>query len=193
MRRLVFAAVAAASVILSGCSATVTGSPAPTGAATGGGAIAPTKDPVAWTNNVCGALLPFKQSLATTPQLDQNDPTAAAKSLSAFLGKSESAIDQSLSGLDAVGPAPVADGDAAVIKIKAALTTVRSSFDKAKTALDGIDPTNATQVATTLPTVFASLEDISKIQDPTTDIKNNPTLKAAYAQAPNCQTLAKDN
>jgi hypothetical protein len=35
MRRLLFAAVAAA-VILSGCSATVTGSPAPTGAVTSG-------------------------------------------------------------------------------------------------------------------------------------------------------------
>ena len=38
-RILLFAAVTAAAVALSGCSATVTGSPAPTGASTNGGAV----------------------------------------------------------------------------------------------------------------------------------------------------------
>ena len=193
MRRPLLAAVAAAAVLLSGCSATVTGSPGPIGATSGDTTIAPTSDPQAWMNNVCGSLLPFKDSVAATPKLDQNDPSAAAKSLSDFLGKTETAIDQALTGLNAVGPAPVPEGDAAVSKIKSALTTVRTSFDKAKTALDGIDPNNVTEVAATLPTVFASLEDISKIEDPTTDLRANPTLKAAYAQAPNCKTLQQSN
>jgi predicted small secreted protein len=193
MRRPLLAAVAAAAVLLSGCSATVAGAPAPIGATGGDTTIAPTNDPQVWMNNVCGSLLPFKDSVASAPRLDQKDATTAARSLTDYLGKTETAIDQALSGLDAVGPAPVADGDRAVSKIKSALTTVRASFDKAKKALDGVDPNDAGQVAATLPTVFASLEDISKIEDPTTDLRSNPTLKAAYAQAPNCQTLAKDN
>jgi hypothetical protein len=192
LRTFPFAAVAAAAVVLSGCSATVTGSPAPTGAG-GGATVAASSDPQAWMNNVCGSLLPFTQVVAATPKLDQNDPTAAAKSLSDYLGRSETAIDQSLSGLDAVGPAPVAEGNVAIGKIKSALTTVRTSFDKAKKALDGIDPNNVTDVVSTLPTVFASLEDISKIEDPTTDLRASPTLKAAYAQAPNCRTLQQSN
>ena len=103
MRRLLFAAVIAAAVALSGCSATVTGSPAPIGAVTGGGAaIEPTTDPVAWTNNVCGSLLPFVQTVAAAPKLDNADAAATAKSISDFLGRSESAIDKALAGLDAV-------------------------------------------------------------------------------------------
>ena len=88
---------------------------------------------MAWTDKVCGSLLPLQQSLSQRqPQFDENDPAAAVKALSDFLGKSESAIDQAMTGLDAAGPAPVADGDAAVTKIKTALTTIRSSFDQAK-------------------------------------------------------------
>jgi hypothetical protein len=190
MHRLLLVAVAAAAVILSGCSATVTGSPAPTGAVTGDTVVA-TTDPVVWMDNVCGSLLPVQQSLATPPQPSGDDPAALAKSISAFLGRSASAIDESLAGLDAVGPSPIADGDAAVAQLKSALTIIRTSFDRTKTAIDQIDPTNADDVATTLPTVFATLAEVAKIQGSTPDLQNNPALKAAAAQAPNCQTLKR--
>jgi hypothetical protein len=190
-RTLLFAAVTAAAVALSGCSATVTGSPAPTGASTNGGAVAPTTDPVAWTDKVCGSLLPLQDSLSTKPQFDENDPAAAVKALSDFLGKSEASIDQAISGLEAAGPSPVANGDAAVTKIKSALTTIRSSFDQAKVALDKIDPNNVSELVTALPQAVAPLQELSKLQDPTTDLQSSPELEAAASKAPNCQTLKK--
>jgi hypothetical protein len=194
-RTLVFAAVTAAAVALSGCSATVTGSPAPTGASTdtGGGAVAPTTDPVAWTDKVCGSLLPLQDSLSTKPEFNENDPAAAVKALSDFLGKSEASIDQALSGLDAAGPSPVANGDAAVTKIKSALTTIRTSFDQAKVALDKIDPNNVSELVTALPQAVAPLQELSKLQDPTTDLQSSPELEAAAAKAPNCQALKKNS
>ena len=106
-------------------------------------------------NRVCGSLLPFQQTLKTAPPPTDDDPTATAKSISAFLGRSETAIDKSLADLDAAGPSPVAGGDAAIAKLKSALTTIRRSFDRTKTAIDKIDPTKADDVASTLPTVFA--------------------------------------
>jgi hypothetical protein len=190
MHRLPVAAVAAAAVILSGCLATVTGFPAPTGAVTSG-TVAATNDRVVWMDNVCGSLLPVQQSLATAPQPTGDDPAATAKLISAFLARSESAIDQSLAGLDTVGPSPIADGDAAVAELKSALTIIRTSFDRTKTAIDKIDPTNADDVATTLPTVFVALAEVAKIQGSTPDLQDNPALKAAAAQAPNCQTLKR--
>ncbi|HKQ42007.1 MAG TPA: hypothetical protein VJT79_05955 [Pseudonocardia sp.] len=192
-RTLLFAAVTAAAVALSGCSATVTGSPAPTGASTDGSAVAPTTDPVQWTDKVCGSLLGLQESLSTKPQFDENDPSAAVKALSDFLGKSEASIDQAISGLDAAGPAPVANGDAAVTKIKSALTTIRSSFDQAKIALDKIDPNNVSELVTALPQAVAPLQELSKLQDPTTDLQSSPELEAAAAKAPNCQTLKKNS
>jgi hypothetical protein len=192
-RTLLFAAVTAAAVALSGCSATVTGSPAPTGASTNGGAVAATTDPVQWTDKVCGSLLGLQESLSAKPQFDENDPSAAVKALSDFLGKSEASIDQAISGLDAAGPAPVANGDAAVTKIKSALTTIRSSFDQAKIALDKIDPNNVSELVTALPQAVAPLQELSKLQDPTTDLQSSPELEAAAAKAPNCQTLKKNS
>lgn len=187
---LLLAAIVAATLALTGCSATVTGAPAPTG---GSSALAPntptTADPVEWTDQVCGSLLPFVEASTTGPQFDQSNPGAALKALSDYLGKTVSAIDQALAGLDAAGPAPVADGDALAAKLKNALTTVRSSFEKSKTAIDKVDPNNITDLVTALPEVLAPLQDLLQLQNPTASLKGNPELKAAAAKAPNCQKL----
>ena len=184
-------ALAAAALTLTGCSTSVTGSPAgATSDGAGPTALPATSDPVVWMNRVCGSLLPFQQTLATAPPNNNNDdPTATAAAISAFLGRSETAIDKSLADLDAAGPSPVAGGDAAIAKLKSALTTVRTSFDRTKRALDAIDPTNAVEVASTLPTVFVSLAELVKIQNSTADLRKNPALQTAAAQAPNCQIL----
>jgi hypothetical protein len=175
---------------LTSCSISTTGSPvSATSSDAGTTALQATSDPVVWMDRVCGSLLPFQQTLKTAPPSTDDDPTATAASMSAFLGRSEAAIDKSLADLDAAGPSPVVGGDAAIAELKSALTTIRTSFDRTKTALDKIDPTNAFEVASTLPTVFVSLAELVKIQDSTTDLRKNPTLQAAAAQAPNCQSL----
>jgi len=135
----------------------------------------------------------LQESLSAKPQFDENDPAAAVKALSDFLGKSEASIDQAISGLDAAGPSPVASGDPAVAKIKSALTTIRSSFDQAKVALDKIDPNNVSELVTALPQAVAPLQELSKLQDPTTDLQSSPELEAAAAKAPNCQALKKNS
>ncbi len=193
-RTLLLAAVATTAVALTGCSATVTGSPAPTGGSSAVGSsaqAATTDDPVAWADKVCGSLLPFVEASTTEPKIDQNNPAATVKALSDYLGKAVSSIDQSLAGLDAAGPAPVADGDAVVTRLKETLTTVRTSFDKAKTAIDKVDPNNLTELATALPEALAPLQDLNNIQNPTADLKTNPALEAAAAKAPNCQKISK--
>lgn len=191
MRRTFLFAVAAVLVAASGCSTTIAGSPAPAGASAGGATAPATTDPVAWTDRVCGSLLPLQKSLSTTPQFDQSDPAAAVKALSDFLGKGETAIDQAVSGLDAAGPSPVQGGNEVVVRIKSTLTTVRNSFDQAKAALDKINPDDPTALITALPQAVAPLQDLSKLKDPTSDLKASPELDAAAAKAPNCQALQK--
>ena len=189
-RTALLTALAAAALALTGCSTSVTGSPVGANSdAAGTAALQPTPDPVVWMDRVCGSLLPLQQTLKTVPQNTGDNATATAASISAFLGRSATALATTLTDLDAAGPSPVVGGDAAVGKLKSALTTVRTSIVRTKTALDNIDPTNAFEVASTLPTVFVSLADLVKIQDSTTDLRNNPALQAAAAQAPNCQSL----
>jgi len=150
-------------------------------------------DPVGWTNRVCGVLLPLVKVAATEPTFDQNDPAAAVRALSNYLGGALSAVDQALTGLDAVGPAPVPAGDTIVGRVKQTLTTVRTAFDRAKTATDELDPTDLVELATKLPQAVAPLKDLQKLEDPTADLKTDPVLEAAAATAPNCQTLNKVN
>jgi hypothetical protein len=183
VRTALLAAVVAAALTLTACSTSVSG------ASVGATSLPPTSDPVVWMNRVCGSLLPLQQTLKTAPKHTGDDPTATAESISAFLGRSETAIDRSLADLDAAGPSPVAGGDAAMAELKSALTTIRTSIDRTKTALDKIDPTNALEVASMLPTVFVLLAELVKIQYSTTDLPENAVLQAAAAQSPNCQTL----
>jgi hypothetical protein len=195
-RSLLLAVATAVAMALTGCSSTVTGSPAPTGGSAALATSAPadaatTSDPVAWTDKVCGSLLPFVKAASTEPQFNQSDPGDAVKALSTYLGGAVSSIDQALTGLDAAGPAPVADGDAIVSKLKQTLTTVRTSFNQAKTAIDKVDPNNVAEIATALPEALAPLQSLSSLQDPTTDLKSNPELEAAAAKAPNCQEINK--
>jgi hypothetical protein len=178
-------AVVAAALTLTGCSTSVAGSPVGAGPT----ALPATSDPVVWMDRICGSLLPFQQTLKTAPTHTGDDPTATARSISAFLDRNEAAIDESLADLDAAGPSPVNGGDAAIAELKSALTTIRRSFDRTRTALDKIDPTNAFEVASTLPTVFVSLAELAKIQNSTPDLRKNPALQAAAAQAPNCRSL----
>ena len=67
---------------------------------------------------------------------------------------------------------------------------MRTSFDKAKTAIDKVDPNNLTELATALPEALAPLQDLNNIQNPTADLKTNPALEAAAAKAPNCQKIS---
>lgn len=183
VRTALLAALAAAAVTLTGCATSVTGTPV------GPAAPAPTSDPVEWMDRVCGSLLPFQQALKTAPQSTEGDPTATAAAISAFLARSEAAIDTSLVGLDAAGPSPVAGGDASLARLKSSLSTVRASLDRIKKALDGIDPTNAFEAASTLPTVIVSLAELVKVQSSTAGLRDDPVLQAAAARAPNCRSL----
>jgi hypothetical protein len=196
-RCLLLAVATAATVALTGCSATVTGSAAPTGgapvaatdAAAAGGAA--TSDPVAWTDKLCGSLLPSVKALSTSPQVDQNDPGATVKALSGYFGTAVSSLDQTLKGLDAAGPSPIANGDAVVVKLKQTLGSVRTSFNNAKAAIDKVDPNNISDIATALPEALAPLQNLQSLDDPSTDIQSNPALEAAAAKAPNCQEINK--
>ena len=113
------------------------------------------------------------------------------KSFSDYLGSAISAIDQSLSGLNGVGPSPVSGGDTIVSRLKDTLTTVRASFAKAKDVIDKVDPNDPTQLSTALPQALAPLQDLSNLKNPLDDITVDPTLNAAANNAPNCQAINK--
>jgi hypothetical protein len=189
---------AALAVVLfgAGCTTTVPGSPAATGA--GPSAAAPTagateSDPVAWVDKVCGALLPFGQIANEQPSINSSDPAKMVSGLSDFLGKTSSTLDGAIDGMAAAGPSPVDGGDEAVAALTKGLTTFRSTVQEAKTKIDAIDTSNPRELATELPAAVQTLSKLADVPNPTAELESNPELDAAAKKAPNCQQIEAAN
>ncbi|MBN9102258.1 MAG: hypothetical protein J0I49_29795 [Pseudonocardia sp.] len=189
IRTALIAAGAATAMLVTGCSTTVTGSPAAVGASSAAPSAPATGDPVAWINGVCGSLLGFVRTVSAPPAIDSSSPQKAVTGLSTYLGTAVTAIDKATTDIKGAGPSPVEGGDKAVTTITDALGKARTSFQSAKTKIDAVNTSDLSQVATALPEALAPLQDLSTLTNTSTDLQSTPELDKAAQQAPNCQAL----
>jgi hypothetical protein len=189
-RPVLLLAVLAALLLGAGCTTAVPGTAGPdTGAQ---GAAGTTEDPVAWTDRVCGALLPFVRTAAVPPSLDSAaDPAALISVLSDYLGQASATAGTAATELRAVGPSPVEGGDELVSGLTQTVTTTQTSFQDAKAKIDALDPNDPQALLTTLPAAVAPLEQLANLPDPTAGLQNNAELDSAAQQAPNCQEVER--
>jgi hypothetical protein len=146
-------------------------------------------DAIAWTDEVCGALTGFTDAVTTQPRLDASDPVAAVQGLGDYLGSTATALQASISTLDAAGASPVEGGDEYVSRLREALTQIRTSFDAARTQLVQVDTSSAASMTAALPAAVAPLQELTDLADPTEGLRANDELRTAAEQAPNCQRL----
>lgn len=189
IRTALIALGAATAMLVTGCSTTVTGSPAAVGASSAAPSAPATGDPVAWINGVCGSLLGFVRTVSAPPAIDSSSPQKAVTGLSTYLGTAVTAIDKATTDIKGAGPSPVEGGDKAVTTITDALGKARTSFQSAKTKIDAVNTSDLSQVATALPEALAPLQDLSTLTNTSTDLQSTPELDKAAQQAPNCQAL----
>src|SRR5947208_3071895 len=102
IRRLAVPAVAIA-LALTGC-----GSKSDSGSGSGSGST--TSDPVAWAEKVCKSVEADVAAFTTPPNIDPSDPAKQKDGIVAYLGNLSTALDHFISGVNAAGPPPVADG-----------------------------------------------------------------------------------
>ncbi|WP_214404691.1 hypothetical protein [Pseudonocardia lacus] len=186
--------LAAAALLGTGCSTTVDGTAAPIGGSpassdTGGPAPGvPTDDPVAWMDQICGALAPLVEA-PVAPDLDPSAPpgetiTKLASQLSEIGDKMGGAID----GLKAAGPSPIEGGDAFVQQMTEALGTGKTAIDETASKLSAADPNDPESLLTAFEGL-SSTEGLGALEDPGDALKSNAALDEAAAQAPNCQSI----
>lgn len=154
-------------------------------------ATAPSEEAVAWTDQVCGALLGFTRAATAGPGVDSADPVAATQGMSHYLGSTTEELERSLTTLDGVGPSPVEGGDQYVARLREALAGIRAGFEAARTQLDGIDTSDPQAFATAYPAAVAPLQELRNLPDPTEGLRSNDELRAASEQAQNCRELRK--
>jgi hypothetical protein len=160
---------AAASTALAGCSS------------------GPSSEAVSWTDGVCGAMLKFTTVATTPPNLDQTNLGKTVQGLTAWLGDTSNAVQGSLDGLHALGKSPVEGGDEVVTKLDSTLTSIKTSFDNARSTLSNVNPNDPVAAGTALNGAVAALQGLGNLD--TSSLNSNSALNAAAAQAPNCKTL----
>jgi hypothetical protein len=195
-RKLVLVPIVAAAMSIAGCASTIPGTAAPAGAAGAaassdpagtGGAAATTDDPVAWVDQLCGALIPLTEATKNTPQVSGNDPQKYIDSLSQTFEALGKAAGTSLDDLNKIGPSPTPSGDKVVAQLKTTLTAVQTTATDAKEGLDKVDlndPSSLGQLEDTLTN-----SDLANLPDPTKDIASDPELDAAAKKAANCKKI----
>lgn len=167
-----------------GCASTP---PAPvTAAPTASPAPAPpTKEPIAWMDGICGALLPLGL-FAGIPEIDTGDPPTAATVISTILGTMVSTMDGVIAGVKAQGPSPIKGGNEFSAKMVDGLTSFRTTALGAKTKIDTAPRDNPTALSLALQDVGTTL---LSMQNPLAGIVASPEIDAITPQAPNCKAM----
>ena len=189
-QRIPLAVVAALCTLLlgTGCTATVSGTPAadPAPAPTEG----PGSDPVLWVDRVCGSLLTFTGPALTQPQFgDSPDLPSIKQKLSDYLNGIVGGLKDSRTQLGAVGRSPVGGGDEAVARIDDVLEKLETDITAAKTKVDSADPDDPQGFLATITDAETQLGQITA-PDALADLSTSPRLQKAAAKAANCQQLS---
>jgi hypothetical protein len=186
--RLALAAVLSTLLLGTGCTATVSGTPAPdpAPAPTDG----PGSDPVLWVDRVCGSLLAFTGPALTQPQFgDSPDLPSIKKKLSDYLNGIIGGLQQSRTQLGAVGRSPVGGGDEAVARIDDMLQKLQTDISTAKDKVDSANPNDPQAFLATITDAETQLGQINA-PDALADLSASPRLQKAAAKAANCQQLS---
>lgn len=142
-----------------------------------------------WTDQMCGAVLPFVRT-ATTPPPPGADPAATTRGISDYLGRSTTALDGTLDTLARLGAAPVDDGEGVSTRLRDSLTGIRTAFDASKTKVDALDTNDPAALKQKLPEALAP---VGRLQSDTAlaGLTSDPQLSAASQSSANCRQLGE--
>ncbi len=172
-------------LLAAGCATTVPGPAAPTSSQQ----VPASPQSVAWADSVCGAILRFTDAVTAPPKLDASTPADAVRGVTGFLGTASTGLQGSIESLGQVGPSPVQGGDAVVQNLSATLTTVKTSFDAARSRLAAVNLNDPQALATALPEALTPLGQLARVTDLGAGLQANPELERAADQAPKCQQV----
>jgi hypothetical protein len=190
-RRVLAVAATAAALTLAGCAADTTPAApaaptAPSGATT---AVEPAEQTVAWTNSVCGAVVPVAESLVNPPAFDVTAPAATRDGYLEYLGNARAATDTALQQVTAAGSAPVDGGEQVAKEVRDQLTELRDDLTDARNQIEQADPNDATAVGRFAVAAANVVGAVGNTAQALSALDGNPQLDAAFEQAQSCQQL----
>ncbi|WP_244223882.1 hypothetical protein [Amycolatopsis circi] len=144
-------------------------------------------DPAAkWADGYCGAVTHLVRALANLPSIDPSSPAQATRTSSDLLASVATGIDQTVSGLHRLGPAPLPGGEPARTALLGQFTSVRRQADEVRGKLDAAANPDAVKAA--LDDAKSAIDQISRL-DVLKGLDATPALSAAGKRAAGCQQL----
>jgi hypothetical protein len=154
---------------------------------------APTRTPQEqafdWTETVCGALAPVIGYLTAAPSLDLNAREATRQAYLTYLTEGIARTDQARATLAAAGPAPVPDGDVIADLVRGQAAELRTNLVDARALVEGTDTTSAIALGRAAVGVSKVVNALLNGAEVARTLARDPTLHAAYEQAPACIRL----
>ena len=141
-----------------------------------------------WTDQMCGAVFPFVQTV-THPPAPARNPATTARDLTGYVERSTGTLDGTLDSLDRLGPAPVDDGQAVADQLRDSLTGIRAAYAESQKRLNALPTGDPAALTRQLP---VALEPVSRLQGNTrllAGVTGNPELAAAVGASAACRRL----
>lgn len=188
--RALACALAAAAVVLVGCSddsrATSTPEPRPMGPEN------PSRppSPETWLDQVCTALVPAIRTSSPAPPIDPADPLGTRNRWVAYLETRQQTLDSAADGISAAGPAP---GEAGVQVSATVLSVLRGRADAAQQSKEQLQAVPQNYPATLYRSVQEVQPRFPLAGPPVTllDLALPPDLARAAAGVPSCRAAAQ--
>ena len=175
--------VLAAAALLAGCGGGPPPAPPPP--------APPPATPQAWTDAVCGALVPVVARLTAAPGFDLGAPDATRQAYLTYLDEGLAATDRARTEIAAAGPAPVPDGDVIAEQVRGDVADLRVDLAEARDQVQRTDTGSAVAFGRALVGVTRVVGALLNGAEVTGTVNRDPTLEAAYAASPSCAQLQR--
>ncbi len=176
--------VLAAAALLAGCGGGPPPGPPPT-------APPPPATPQAWTDAVCGALVPVVARLTAAPGFDLGAPDATRQAYLTYLDEGLAVTDRARTEIAAAGPAPVPDGDVIAEQVRGHVADLRADLAEARDQVQRTDTGSAVAFGRALVGVTRVVGALLNGAEVAGTVNRDPTLQAAYAASPSCAALQR--
>ena len=148
---------------------------------------------VAWAGKLCAGVGGFAASQQQSPQVDKSNPQNFKASSVAQMTAAERSADESLHGLQNLGPAPVPGADHVAQTFVGGFQQVHDVLDGARTKAEGVDTSNEQAFTAGMTGVQQELRKGQGINFDAqfAEFDKNAELRNAAGYSPQCQVLMK--
>ncbi|SFB64806.1 hypothetical protein SAMN05216266_1484 [Amycolatopsis marina] len=186
VRVLICAVAAGALTLTSAACGPETSTPAPQQPST---ALAADPEAVVWADQVCQAIQGQAGKLSTLPALDSAEPRRLKQGMITYLDTLSEAFGDLVARIEATGPPPVANGEALLSRTTTTLRDTKESIETARGTANEASTEDPAAFQATMTAVGEDMGELHRMEDPTGDLKADPALGKAFAEAATCKQI----